>query len=162
MHGFLPHPDKNMDIFPLISPCWAFWRAHGWSCLMPLDRSKVACSELQKYNTHQIRESWNGFELEGALKITWVQPCCSEHGHLQWDQVVGSHTNPIAVSRGIFDETRLLEAPYNLALKTSRNGTSTISLGNLCPCHSDTTITVTDFFFKDQIRSSYLYHADCT
>jgi len=39
---------------------------------------------------------------------------------------------PLAMSRDIFHQTRLLRAPSNLALNTAREGATTASLGNLC------------------------------
>ena len=48
------------------------------------------------------------------------------------------------MSRDIFHQTRLLRAPSNLALNTSREGASTVSLGNLFQCF--TTLMVKNFF----------------
>ena len=59
-----------------------------------------------------LPESQNG--LEGTFR-----------GHL---------AQPPAVSRDIFNQTRFLRAPSNLALNVSKDGASTTSLGNLFQC----------------------------
>jgi len=48
------------------------------------------------------------------------------------------------VGRDTFHQTRLLKAPSNLALNTSREGAATASLVNLC--QGLTTLTVRNFF----------------
>ena len=63
------------------------------------------------HRNHRITE-W--FGLEGASKITQFQSSC--HG------LVATH------------QTRLLRAPSNLALKTSRDEAFTTSLGSLLQC----------------------------
>jgi len=45
-----------------------------------------------------------------------------------------SSSNPPAMSRHTFHWTRLLRAPSNLALNSSREGTATASLGSLFQC----------------------------
>jgi len=42
-----------------------------------------------------------------------------------------SGSNPPAISRDIFHQTRVLKAPSNLALKPAREGAATAFLGNL-------------------------------
>jgi len=55
-----------------------------------------------------------------------------------------SGSNPPAISRDMFHQTRLLRAPSNLALNTAREGAATAFLGNGFQCL--TTLTVKDFF----------------
>jgi len=69
-------------------------------------------------------------ELEGTFKGHLVQLPCNEQGH-------HSHI-------------RLPRASSSLALKVSRDGASTTSLGNLCQCI--TTLTVKDFFFTSNLN----------
>ena len=54
------------------------------------------------------------------------------------------------MSRDIFNQTRLLRAPSNLAWNVSRDGASTTSLGNLCQCL--TTLTVKNFFLISSLH----------
>jgi len=54
------------------------------------------------------------------------------------------------MSRDIFHQTRLLKAPSNLALNTSREGATTASLGNLCHC--PTTSRVKIFFLVSNLN----------
>ena len=68
--------------------------------------------------------------LEVTLKIIWFQPPCHEQGHLH--------------------QTRLLRAPTNLALNTSREGADTASLGNLGQCF--TTLMVKNFFLLSNLN----------
>ena len=60
---------------------------------------------------HRIIESWNG--------LGWKEPYRS------------SRSKPPAMGRDTFHQTRLLQAPSNLALNTAREGAPTASLGNL-------------------------------
>jgi len=48
------------------------------------------------------------------------------------------------VGRDPFHQTRLLKAPFSLALNTAREGASTASLGNLC--QGLTTLRAKNFF----------------
>lgn len=68
---------------------------------------------------HRITE-W--FGLRGTMKISKFQSPCHGKEHLPLDQV--------------------LKAPSILALNTSRNGTSTASLDNLCQCLTAHTCTI--------------------
>ena len=54
------------------------------------------------------------------------------------------------MGRDTFQQTKLLKAPPNLALNTSREGESTASLGNLCQCL--TTIMVKNFFLIPKLN----------
>jgi len=56
------------------------------------------------------------------------------------------------MSRDIFNQTRLLRAPSNLALNVSRDGAATTSLGNLG--QGFTTLTVMNFFLKASLNLS--------
>ena len=56
-------------------------------------------------------ESWNGLGWKGPER--------------------SSGSNPPAISRDIFHQTRLLRAPSNLAVNPAREGAATASLGNL-------------------------------
>jgi len=51
------------------------------------------------------------------------------------------------MSRDTFYKTRLLRAPSNLMLKVSRDGASTMSLGNLFQC-----FTVKNFFIISSLN----------
>jgi len=58
-------------------------------------------------------------------------------GHLENHRVVWvgrnlTSSNPPAMSRDTFHQTRVLQTPSNLALNTVREGAATASLGNLC------------------------------
>jgi len=57
---------------------------------------------------------------------------------------------PPAVSRDIFNQTRLLRAPSSLTLNVSTDGTSTTSLGNLC--QGFTTFSVKNFFLLSSVN----------
>jgi len=59
-----------------------------------------------------------------------------------------------AVSRDIFNYTRLLRAPSNLALNVSRDGDSTTSLGNIFQCF--TTLIVKNFFLISSLNLASL------
>jgi len=65
----------------------------------------------ERSEKHNITEC---FGLEGTFR-----------GHL---------AHPLAASKDIFNQTRLLRAPSNLALNVSRDGASTTSLGSLFQC----------------------------
>ena len=45
-----------------------------------------------------------------------------------------SSSNSPAMGRDTFHQTRLLKAPFNLALNSAREGAATASLGSLCQC----------------------------
>jgi len=71
-----------------------------------------------------VLESWNGLGWKGPYR--------------------SSGSNPPAMGRDSFHQTRLLRAPSNLALNTAREGAATASLGNLC--QGLTTLMVKNFF----------------
>jgi len=54
------------------------------------------------------------------------------------------------MDRDIFHQTRLLKAPFNLALNTARDGRATASLGNLG--QGLTTLTVKNFFLISNLN----------
>jgi len=85
---------------------------------------------LGRCDSHRIIESYNG--------LGWKGPCRSS-----------SSSHP-AMGRDTFYQNRLLKAPSSLALNTSREGTSTASLGNLCQCL--TTLIVKNFFFISHLN----------
>ena len=76
---------------------------------------------------HRIIEC---FGLEGTFKGHLAQTLCSEQGHLQLDQVA--------------------QSPVQLALNVSRDGASTMSLGNLC--QGFTTLVVKNLFFISSLN----------
>jgi len=57
---------------------------------------------------------------------------------------------PPAVSRDIFNQTRLLRALSNLALNVSKDEASTTSLGNLCQCFI--TLIIKNFFLISSLN----------
>jgi len=59
---------------------------------------------------------------------------------------------PPAMSRDVFDQTRLLRAPSNLGLNTARERAATASLGNLFQCF--TTLMVKNFFLISNLNLS--------
>jgi len=59
-------------------------------------------------------------------------------------------SNPSATGRDPFHQPRVLQAPYNLALNTAREGTATASLGNLFQCF--TTLMVKNFFLISNLN----------
>ena len=61
-----------------------------------------------------------------------------------------SRGNPPAVSRNIFNQTRLLRAPSNLALNASRDGASPTSLGSPSQCL--TTLVVNNSFLTSSVN----------
>jgi len=68
-----------------------------------------------------------------------------------WEGTFRGHlAQPPAVSRDIFNQTRLLRAPSNLALNVSRDGASTTSPGNLY--QRFTTLTVNNFFLISSLN----------
>ena len=64
--------------------------------------------------------------------------------------ILSSSSNPPAMGRDTFHQTRLLNAPSNLALNTSTEGASTTSLGNLFWCL--TALMVKNFFFMANLN----------
>jgi len=77
-------------------------------------------------NFHRIIESWNGLDWKGPY--------------------ISSSSNPPAMGRDPFHQTRLLKTPSNLALNTAREGAATASLGNLG--QGLTTLVVKNFFLR--------------
>jgi len=57
---------------------------------------------------------------------------------------------PLAMSRDIFHQPRLLRAPSNLALNPAREGAATASLGSLCQCL--TTLMGKNFFLISHLN----------
>ena len=83
--------------------------------------------------------------------------CDTRGGHTErWNGSGGKgpleaiESNPPAVSRDIFNQTRLLRAPSNLAFIVSRDGAATTSLGNLG--QGFTTLTVKNFFLISSLN----------
>jgi len=71
--------------------------------------------------------------------------------NLGWKGPYGSSSsNPPAMGRDTFPQTRLLKAPSNLALNRAREGAATASLGNLC--QGLTTLTVKNFFLISNLN----------
>jgi len=62
----------------------------------------------------------------------------------------GHLVQPPAMSRDIFNQTRLLRAPSNLTLNVSRDGALTTSLGNIC--QGFTTLMVKNFLLISSVN----------
>ena len=70
---------------------------------------------------------------------------------LGWKGPLRSYSsNPPAIGRDTSLQTRLVRAPFSLALNASREGASTTSLGNLFQCL--TTLTVQNFFLISSLN----------
>jgi len=97
-----------------------------------------------KYNT------WQGTSF---LRTSKTCPT-AVHRITEWFGLEGtirsSGSNSPAKSRGIFQETRLLRAPSNLALNTAREGAATTPLGSLCQCF--TTLMVKNFILISNLN----------
>jgi len=78
----------------------------------------------------KIIKSWNALGWKGPSEV--VKP------------------NPPAVSRDIFNYTRLLRTPSNPAWNASRDGASAASLDNVCQCF--TTLMVKKFFLLSSLN----------
>ena len=89
-------------------------------------QSHLPWSQVQ----HRIIESWNSLGWKGPLKVIY--------------------SNSPEMSRDIFNQITLLRAPSSLALKVSRDGTSTTCLGNLCQCFP--TLTAKNFFLISSLN----------
>ena len=92
-----------------------------------IDNVRTAHRGFSSCRSHRIIER---FGLEGTFR--------------------GNLAQPSAVSRDISNQTRLLRVMSHLALNVSRDGASTISLGN--PFQYFTTLTVKNFFFISSLN----------
>ena len=72
----------------------------------------------------------------------------------------GHLVQPPAVSRDIFNQTRLLRAPSNLTWNVSRDAASTTSLGNLC--QGSATLIIKNFFLLSSLTLSSFWFKTIT
>ena len=70
------------------------------------------------------------------------------HRIIEWLKII--KFQPLCHGQGHFPLHQILKVPSNLALNTSREGTSTMSLGNLCQCL--TTLTGKNFFLRSNLN----------
>ena len=126
------------------------WRKLFWSAVFPAAEIPVGadrrfclicrCSDAWPLQRFAFCENTNSSGIVQELKVSLE----SQNG-LGWKGPYrSSSSNPPAMGRDTFHQTRLLKAPANLALNTAREGAATASLGSLCQCL--TTLMVKNFF----------------